>query len=67
MMLLMILCTSLAFRVPTCYFEDSHLASEPVYFSPIEYQVLPHELITARDDMTNYLNIQGWNNVKTNI
>lgn len=55
----------MAFSVLTCYFEGSHLASEPVDFSPIEYQVLPHELITARDDITNNFDLQG-NSVQTN-
>lgn len=55
----MILCIPMAFSALTCYFEGSHLASEPVDFSPIEYQVLPHELITARDDMTNNFDLQG--------
>lgn len=29
--------------------KGSHLASQPVDFSPIKYQVFPHKLITARD------------------
>lgn len=29
--------------------KGSHLARQPVDFSPIKYQVLPHKLITARD------------------
>lgn len=39
-----------AFSVITCSCEGCYLASEPVDFSSIEYQVLPHELVTARDE-----------------
>ena len=40
----------MAFGVITCRCEGCYLASEPVDFSSIEYQVLPHELVTMRDE-----------------
>lgn len=36
----------------------SHLSCESVDFSSIEYQVLPHELIAARDLTINESNIE---------
>lgn len=43
----------MAFSALTCCCEESHLASKPVDLSSVEYKVLPHELVTARDEITN--------------